>query len=255
MVVVAGQSNALGYTLSAADLPPRLAAPTEGAMIWDPARRAFADLRPGINTGSPNQPRNWGPEAQFAYRWRAERACAPLYIVKYARGETGLALDPLRPDWSTQSRGELWDKAAAEIDAAKAALAAGGLRPSVTAVLWMQGETDSETPAKAAAYEVNLRAFVAAIRMRWGDKDTVVHIAQIDRPVPAKRGWDTVRTAQAAVAASTPGVTLIDTAPFERQPSDGTHLTAQGQVKLGDAFYEQVRGQPSSFSGVKLITP
>lgn len=255
MVVVAGQSNALGYTLSATDLPPHLAVPAGGAMIWDQERRAFANLRPGTNTGSPNQPRNWGAEAQFAYRWHAEHPCARLYIVKYARGETGLAPDPARPDWSVRSPGELWDKATAEINAAKAALATRGLRPPLAAVLWMQGETDGETPAKAAAYEVNLKAFVDGVRTRWGDERTLVHIAQIDRPVPAKPGWETVRKAQAAVVASTPGAALIDTDPFERQPSDGTHLTAQGQVRLGDAFYAQVNRQPSSFSGVKLITP
>ena len=33
-------------------------------------------------------------------------------------------------------------------------------------------------------------------------------------------------------------VTLTDTDPFERQPADGVHLTAEGQVRLGDGFYE-----------------
>lgn len=238
LVIVAGQSNALGYTLGRADLPPHLVQPPSLVMIWSPAERAFVPMAPGANTGSPNNPQNWGPEAQFAYRWRQDHACAPLYVVKYARGETGLALDPVERDWSPNSHGDLWDAATAEIDAAKAALAVEGASPPVRAVLWMQGETDAQTPAKARAYRVNLAAFVAKVRARWGDADTIVQIGQIDRPGPA--GWDTVRVAQADVVAKDRRATLTDTDPFERQVADGTHLTAQGQVRLGDGFYDRL---------------
>lgn len=235
MVIVAGQSNALGYTLSAADLPPHLAMPGP-AQIWSPQARAFAPLQPGVNTGAPNNPQSWGPEAQFAYRWRQGHACAPLYVVKYARGETGLAPDPAARDWSPASHGDLWDAASAEIAAAKAALAEKGLTPRVRAVLWMQGETDADNPAKSRSYGANLGAFVAQVRARWGDNDTIVQIGQIDRPGPI--GWEAVRRAQAQFVAADRKTTLTDTDPFERQPADGVHLTAEGQVRLGDDFYE-----------------
>lgn len=239
MVIVAGQSNALGYTLGAADLPPHLTGPPGPVKIWSPQDQAFVAMRPGANTGSPNNPQTWGPEAQFAYRWRQGHACAPLYVVKYARGETGLAADLAARDWSPQSQGDLWDAATAEIDAAKAALTQAGVRAPVLAVLWMQGETDAQTPAKARAYKTNLAAFITRVRSRWGDGETVVHIGQIDRPERARAGWETVRTAQAAITAADRKTTLTDTDPFERQPSDGVHLTAQGQVRLGDGFYER----------------
>ena len=80
----------------------------------------------------------------------------------------------------------------------------------------------------------NLAAFVTQVRARWGDGDTIVQIGQIDR----QAGWDAVRQAQAQVAAGDRRVTLTDTDPFERQPADGVHLTAEGQVRLGDGFYE-----------------
>lgn len=157
-------------------------------------------------------------------------------MVKYARGETGLAADPAARDWSPASRGDLWDAASAEIDAAKAALAAQGLAPQVRSVMWMQGETDAESPAKSQAYAANLAAFIAQVRARWGDGDTVVQLGEIDRP--GKTGWETVREAQARAAAQDRNTTLTDTDPFERQASDGVHLTAQGQVRLGDGFYD-----------------
>ena len=229
LVVVAGQSNALGYTLGATDLPPHLRAPPKDVWIWDPARGAFAPLQPGANTGSPNNPGAWGPETQFAWRWR-KASCARLYIVKHARGETGLAADPVQKDWSPASRGELWDAATAQLAAARQAAPAARL----AAVLWMQGETDATSPAKAAAYPSNLAAFVSEVRARWGGE--TITIAQIDR---RGAGWDQVRAGQAAVAAA-PDVALVDTDAFPRQP-DGVHLSAKAQVQLGDAFFAAAR--------------
>ena len=242
LIVVAGQSNALGYTLGPADLPPHLQAPIAKVQIWDPARRAFAPLEPAVNTGSPANPGVWGPEAQLAFRWSQDHACGDLRIVKYARGETGLAAAAQDRDWSPSSHGEVWDKATAELGAAKAALKAEGLPLRVSAVFWMQGETDAQDQAKAQAYRQNLTDLVMRIRARWGDDATTIYVGQIDRP-PGSKGWEQVRRAQAAVAASTPGVHLVDTDPFPRQPADKIHLTGPGQVQLGDGFYDQYRGR------------
>lgn len=240
LVIIAGQSNALGYTLGSADLPPHLRAPIARVQIWDPAARAFAPLQPGVNTGAPNNPRNWGPEAQLAFRWSQEHTCGGLRLVKYARGETGLAADPDDRDWSPASNGDVWDRATSEIDAAKTALKTEGLSLRVDAVFWMQGETDAQDDEKAAAYRQNLTDLVMRIRTRWGDEQTDVYVGQIDRP-PGSKGWEQVRQAQAATAASVPDVDLVDTDPFPRQAADGVHLTGQGQIRLGDGFYEQYR--------------
>ncbi len=238
LIVVAGQSNALGYTLGPADLPPHLGTPIAKVQVWDPARRAFAPLQPGVNTGSPNNPGAWGPEAQLAFRWSRDHPCGDLRVVKYARGETGLASTPNDRDWSPSSHDDVWDQATSELDAAKAALKTQGLSLRVEAVFWMQGETDAQDAAKAAAYRQNLTDMVMRIRTRWGDGQTSVYVGQIDRP-PGSKGWERVRQAQAAVATAVPGVHLIDTDPLARQPADKVHFTASGQIQLGDGFYDQ----------------
>lgn len=240
LVVVAGQSNALGYTLGAADLPPHLRKPIARAQIWDPALRTFVPLQPGTSTGSPNNRANWGPEAQLAYRWSQEHPCGDLHVVKYARGETGLAADLDDRDWSPSSHGEAWDNATYEIDAAKAALKAKGVSLRLEAVFWMQGETDAQDGSKAPAYRQNFTDLVIRIRQRWGDEATTVYVGQIDLP-PGAKGWEEVRKAQAAAATSIPGVDLVDTDPFARQPADGVHFTGAGQIQLGDSFYELYR--------------
>ncbi|MDO9430936.1 MAG: sialate O-acetylesterase [Phenylobacterium sp.] len=242
LIVVAGQSNALGYTLGPADLPPHLRKPIAKVQIWDPARHAFAPLQPGVNTGSLTNPGAWGPESQLAFRWSQGHPCGDLRLVKYARGETGLAATPNDRDWSPSSHDDVWDKATAELDAAKAALKAEGLPRQVAAVFWMQGETDAQDPAKAKAYRQNLTDLVIRIRARWGDDQTKVYVGQIDRP-PGSKTWEQVRQAQAAVAASVPDVHLIDTDLFPRQPADNTHFTGAGQVQLGDGFFDQYRAR------------
>lgn len=235
-MIVAGQSNALGYTVHHRDAPARLRAPMERAFIWAPTLQDFAPLAAGVNTGTPNNPDSWGPEAQYAYRWQAEHRCGRLYIVKQTRGETGLALDAAERDWSPASKNELWAQATGEIEAAKASLARRGVEPKVGEVLWMQGETDAQRPAKARAYARNLTAFIGKVRAHWGAPSTGFVIGQID--ANGTEGARTVRAAQADVAKDLPVVSIIDTDPFPRQPTDGVHLTAAGQVALGDAFYD-----------------
>lgn len=238
LIVVAGQSNALGYTLGLADLPAHLRAPIPDAWIWNPALGSFEPLAPAHNTGSPNNPQAWGPESQFAWRWRARHGCGPLYIVKHARGDTGLAADPSQADWSPNSSGEIFEEASAEVASAKASLASKGGPTRISAVLWMQGEKDAADSAKAAVYEANLRAFIVQVRTVWGDASTVFQIGRIDRLGEGYPGWPKVRQAQNAIAASDSRATLTDTDAFPRQPADRLHLTAEAQVRLGDGFFD-----------------
>lgn len=237
-MIVAGQSNALGYTLGAADLPPHLRSPIPDVWIWSAAKTRFEPLRPGSNTGSRNSPGAWGPEAQFAWRWRAASPCGPLYIVKHARGETGLASDPAAKDWSPTSAGELFEATAKEVFAAKASLVGQGLHVRTRTILWMQGETDAGSVAKANAYETNLATFIVQARARWQAADAMFQIGQIGRLEPGYPGNENVRQAQARIAGQSPNVTITDTAPFPRQSSDHVHMTADAQVRLGDEFFD-----------------
>jgi hypothetical protein len=227
LVVVAGQSNALGYGLSGGDLPPGVA-PDPQVRIWDGAR--FAVMAPGRNTGSPNYPASWGPETGFARAWRAAHPDRTLYVVKYARGSTPLAASPGR-DWAPASR-ELFEETAGAVTAARAALEHQGLEPRVAAVLWMQGEADAVDPAKAAAYRANLTDLLVAIRRRWAEPDTPVVVGLI--PHFGARAAQ-VRAAQAEVDAADPRTVTVDALGLPMQP-DGLHIAAAGQLRLGEAM-------------------
>jgi hypothetical protein len=229
LVVVAGQSNALGFRLSGEDLPPDLRQGDPQVRIWTGQR--FETLRPGRNTGSPNNPAAWGPEVGFARAWRAAHPDRTLYVVKLARGSTRLAGGP-GPDWAPGS-GELFADTESEVRKARRRLTDAGLTPRVRAILWMQGESDAVQPQAAAAYRANLAAAVAQMRARWGEADTPVLIGRI------APGWPQaaqVRAAQAAVDAADPLTASVDTAAYPLLP-DGAHYAAAGQLRLGAELY------------------
>lgn len=220
LVILAGQSNAVGHKLGPADLPPG-ASPDPMVRIWRDGR--FQTFSPGVNTGGPNTPAAWGPEVEFVRRWRADHPGERLYLVKVAKGSTGVVKDPGAWDWSPASRGEQYDLATRQVQAAKAKLR----DLDQVVVLWIGGESDTATPAKAAAHERALTGLFARFRTDWWIAGPTVVMARIADE------WDAggpVRAAQTRLGA-------FSTDQIPMQP-DRTHFSAAGQVQLGAAFYE-----------------
>ena len=230
LLIVAGQSNAVGFGLRPMDAPVGLRQSHPDVQIWTGQR--FQPLVIGANTGSPGRPEAWGPEVQFAHRWRAAHPGRTLYIVKFARGSSSLAPSP-GYDWHPRSE-ELFRSATDEVRAAKARLRGEGIVPRVNAILWVQGETDATNPRFSAAYKQHLSQFLEAMQSRWADRTTRIVIAQIAKSLPYA---DMVRSAQVSLAKSLPRVSAVDMDELPTQ-LDGLHLSAGGQVALGDILYE-----------------
>lgn len=238
LIVLAGQSNALGFGLNSRDLPATVHAHDPHVMIWNGA--SFAVLQPGVNTGSPKAPFAWGPEVEFARRWRADHPHGTLYIVKHARGSTALAADATRPDWAPASH-ELFAETQAEVAEAKAALHAEGVPATVSAILWMQGEQDAVEPGKAPAYGVNLVNLFARMRRDWAAPRTPIIFGQVNGQSGFEVG-EIVRDAQHGVDLADPHATMAPTDALPLQ-ADRVHLSAAGQIGLGAAFYELYAGR------------
>lgn len=231
LVVVAGQSNALGFHVAPAEAPADARAPDPTVRIW--TGRRFETMRPGVNTGTPANPTAWGPEVGFARAWRRDHPGEPLFIVKSVKGSTALAADPHAADWSPSSRAELFDRTAA---LAASARARTGL--PVSAVVWMQGEEDATDARRAAAYGDNLAGLFRAMRTRWGDGRTRIVVGRIGAAANLPYAGQ-VRAAQATAAAADPNAALVDTDALPVQP-DRLHLNGAGQAALGAAFYRAV---------------
>lgn len=226
LVVVAGQSNALGFRLSGRDLPPGAYQPDERVRIW--TGRGFETMTPGVNTGSPNNPQCWGPEVGYARAWLAAHRIGTLHIVKHARGSTALAPNAGR-DWSPES-GELFAQTAAAVQAGRRALPSPA---AVGAILWMQGEQDAAAEATARAYGRNLSRALPRMRAEWADPTTPVLFGRIGLNWPYA---GLVRTAQAQVDAADPLAASVETSDYPLLP-DGLHYAAAGQLRLGADLY------------------
>lgn len=236
-VIFAGQSNMSGF----GNYGPAPYTPTARVQIWVPTANnghgAWNYMLPGVNTGTASYPNTWASEVQFANDFlRAHPSDGSvLWIVKVAKGSTGLAQDPAEVDWSPHSAGEIFDTASAEIGAARHNLDGTPYAFAHWDILnWMQGETDAEVQWKADAYATNVREFIADARQAWGVED--VSVGRIGDAEPFSQ---TVRNAEWNLDngdAPVADVHTIKTIGLGFQP-DGIHLDAAGQVSLGDAFF------------------
>jgi hypothetical protein len=214
LVVIAGQSNALGYQVQPSELPAWWQ-PAPRVQIWTDA--GWQIMTPGVNTGTPANPQAWGPEVAFAHAWLQEHPGETLYIVKSVKGSTPLAQAP-GEDWSPASAGSLFDATTAKVAAAKAALAG----PAETTVLWFQGEQDASSSAWAHEYAHNLAILQTAAAAHWGASRFLM--GRIDTDYADNQ---TVQFAQGAG---------FNTDEFGKQ-ADNLHLTGQAQIDSGFSFY------------------
>lgn len=226
ILIVAGQSNALGFQVTPGELPGWYA-PTSAVQIWNGS--AFVTMQPGVNTGTPANPTAWGPEVAYAAAWVNDHPGQTLYVVKSVKGSTGLAQDAGAQDWSPASTGELFDAATAAVTAAKAALSG----PFHTTALWFQGEEDATSAAKSAAYGTNLAGLESAAATSWGVDDF-----QYGR-------ISTSLAYNAQVQAAQPDGFATDDSPKQ---ADGLHFTGAAQIDHGAEFYAQA-------NTVALIVP
>lgn len=243
LVVIAGQSNALGFGMSLATLPGHLSAPNPNAYIFSAGGQYWGQLQPGVNTGTPTNPQAWGPEAQFAYDFGLSHPGETLLIVKSAKGSTGLAQDASALDWWPSSSGEMFDLTDAAIDAARAAyqVAQGSPAPEVSAVFFMGMEADALDAAKAAAAAGNLPPFLAAIRSEWMDDPSgYVAMGRISDSASLPHSLD-VRVAQWSADQADTNLATFKTIGFGMQ-ADTVHYDAAGHVSLGSAFHTAFDG-------------
>ncbi len=222
VLIVAGQSNALGFQVTPAELPSWYA-PDARVQIFDGS--AFVTMQAGVNTGTPANPNAWGPEVAYAAAWLNDPANAgqTLYVVKSVKGSTGLAADPAEQDWSPASVGELFDATTAKVTAAKALLTG----PFHTTALWFQGEQDAASATKAAAYGTNLAGLETAAATSWGVDDF-----QYGRISTTLANNATVQAAQPD------GFATDDSA----KQADQLHFTGAAQIDHGAEFYAQASG-------------
>ena len=176
-----------------------------------------------------------GPESAMGKWWEENYPGEELRIIKFGVGATSL-----QDNWLPN--GGLYDTFMQYVyEPAIADIIAEGNTVDLIGVYWNQGETDT-TDERAPNYETNLQTLISNFRSDSGIVDARFVVSQLNA-FTNTANWNTVKTAQANVAATDNNVDLIITdgsgieAAYNTNPSDGIHFSSSGQTQLSDAFW------------------
>ena len=262
LILVAGQSNAVGFDAYAEELPadPKDAAtmfwwrvgdppPDEfdgtSARQWTtlqfqprtPAMSGDAAKKVGRQYGNFNKKSKggFGPEIGMV-RTLAKKESRPLAVIKTAFSGTSVAAD-----WNVGQPGKADACYRAMIDEAKAAIAAAKskdvtLRPR--AFVWVQGESDANAK-DAPTYVANLSAMLQSLRADLNAPDMILLLGVNTRFGNGKNAFmPKVIDAQKEVAGALARTRYVDTAGAETLPPSHTHFTAVGTLDIGRRYAE-----------------
>lgn len=262
LVIVAGQSNAVGFDAYASELPADAA--DRDVMFWwrvgDPPPDAYDVTSGGKWTYLQPQPRGtpletttaearaksprqygnfkkpeggFGPEMGFARELRA-REGRPLAIVKAAFSGTALMQD-WNPD-DAGPTGACYRALVTETKAAIAAARAQGLTLRLRALVWVQGESDA-TKTAAPDYAKNLSHLLTRLRADLAAPQLIAlvgvntHFGNDKNP-----SMPVIVAQQRALAAMDPLSRYVDTEGAETLLPSQTHFTAKGTLEIGRRF-------------------
>lgn len=198
--LILGQSNAMTFSNIGVAYPGGWTTQSLNGgyaeVIWNIITQEWEQYVPGTNSEVvPSGSSAWGPEASIALARRALVPQRPSYFLKYAVGGVGLARDPNPSvnDWSPYSQGKAFGAAMAQLDAARASLAAYRFI-AVDACYWIGNETDSNSSAGADMMR-DLPSFVDALRVRCNAPDMKFIVARMKSGIGGAYTAD-VRAAQ-----------------------------------------------------------
>lgn len=275
LIVVAGQSNAVGFDAIASELPGD---PADGTVLFrwrcgDPppddhdsrGTHGWTTLSPqplgkplsrssaeAMNPPHPDASRQYGnfarPEGGFGPEIGMARALAakesrPLAILKVAFSGTSVA-----KDWGpalTEPQGACYRALLAEFRAATEAARETGISLRPRALVWVQGESDANAEA-APKYEENLAAMLGQLRKDLGAPDLILLIGVNTRFGNGKNPhMPAIIAAQKALDARLPKCAYVDTAGAETLPPSHTHFTSAGTLEIGKRYAEALLAEES----------
>ncbi|NJN30604.1 MAG: sialate O-acetylesterase [Synechococcales cyanobacterium RM1_1_8] len=229
LFILAGQSNMAGQAGDGAAYPadPQGLDPTI-PFYWvipraDQRSQGWTSLGPQAGMFPAG---HFGPEISFA-RHLTQEAGAPVAVFKFALGGTGLAVD-----WKRPGEGGLYDQFCQEYGRATGLLRQQGKEPDPQALVWVQGESDAQTPALAAQYQARLQLLIDDFRQNQVQDGELPVILGLDEQHPWVVKHPQVIAAQVAIAATDPQILRTSMVGLEK--ADTTHLTPAGLGEHGD---------------------
>jgi hypothetical protein len=211
-----------------AELPNKYRIPPENVKVWDNNEKIWVNL--AETTFSKRRDMQFGPEMNFSHRMSRAYPDHQIRIIKTSAGGTKLC-----KHWLPDST--MYNRFITNINNAMSEMENSKEPYEICGMLWMQGESDSETVEMADAYEENLEAFFKAIREETDKPDLTIVMGRITSKLLLETPWvfaytPLVQKAQEAVAQEDQNVFIINTDKLSTL-WDNTHYDTKGQLKLG----------------------
>ena len=258
VLLVAGQSNAVGFDALAKDLPANAA--DKDVLFWwrcgDPppdefdstsgGQWSFLQPQPKGHPKETKEPRQYGnfhsadggfgPEMGFARKVLATDH-SKLAVVKAAFSGTGL-----RKDWNPNdlgASGSCYRALVSEVRSAVKAAEQKGLKPRLRALTWVQGESDANGN-DVGHYEEALVAMMTALRKDLQAPDLIVLLAVNTRFGADKNASiPLIVEAQKGAAAKLGRSAYVDTAGATI--ANGAHFDSAGTLDVGERFADALK--------------
>ena len=229
----AGQSNMDGRA-PAKGLSGTLAhyaQPQQDVLILHSSNGLHRKLResPGIITlrpGCSESPASFGPELSFGRALTDARKGKKLILVKVTEGGTNLYAD-----WNPDALNQLYARLLLNVRKTQKILEGAGATSEIVGMIWMQGESDSDTQ-QWGKYQERLTAFIDRVRTDLKVENMPFVIGQICAANPA---YQKIIAAQKAVAQNVPGTAIASSAGLKTSDKN-VHFDAPSQIELGKRF-------------------
>ena len=217
--VIAGQSNAGGYSGGFIEDPPEIGVHQLAAdHRWSLAAHPLGD--------------GWGHSPLLQFGKLLKNALGvPIGLVPLGAGGSGLA------EWNPcEGEAPLYRRMISTIKST------GG---PVKGMIWYQGCTDAGNPQTASTYAERFRAFVDRLRCDLGQPDLPVVMTQLNRiRGPADKqsdwNWSTVREQQVLCARTIPHTAIVPA--HDLGLSDAIHTSAESNLVLASRYAQAALG-------------
>ncbi|MCX7429312.1 MAG: PEP-CTERM sorting domain-containing protein [Planctomycetia bacterium] len=228
--LLGGQSNMVGYGV-VAELAPPYSESQPNVNFWDSGSNQWTALRGGFGKTAAY----FGPEMSFGATLKTLFPTDDIYLVKYAAGATNLAVN-----WNPDGTGTTYNAFQSTVNAALDDLRSKELSPTISGMIWMQGEEHAESLSLATAYGANLEHFIDTVRDQFNASDMRFVIGRITTcfDTHPAGGNALVRAAQETVPAVVGNASCIDTDLLQIGSYAG-HYGTQGQIELGIRFADE----------------
>ncbi|MBO4554257.1 MAG: hypothetical protein J5713_00610 [Clostridia bacterium] len=260
VILLAGQSNAVGYTYDEFDKTPGAYDETRIAKIYEGfenvkirfsnnpyiagSTNANSEFEPvGLNQGVPKpnaETNSIGPEVGIAEYLLTAFPNETFYIIKCATGGSNLSYH-----WSVENHdaGSLYAQMVEVATGALGQLEAQGLIPEIVAFCWMQGESDSyvdDGQSYINGFDALIKQFEQDFAKYIPEKGMAVIDAGIKDTPSCWPYYQTINAAKQGYAEESELRFYFDTYDLNLKGNDPAHYDFYGQLALGNRFGNKI---------------